>query len=81
MASDSHMNERILYSMCCRKISGYPAGDIMCVICIFGFEKDRLYNYINDKIWQRKYISTDRYISANIKSEGSIKESVIVTKV
>jgi len=55
----------------------------MYVICIFGFEKDRLYNYINDKRWQRKYISTDRYIciSANIKSEGSIKESVIVTKV
>ena len=60
--------------MCCRKMSGYPAGDIMCVICIFGFEKDRLYNYINDKRWQRKYISTDRYIRANIKSEGSIKE-------
>ena len=38
-------------------------------------------DYINDKRWQRKYISTDRYISANIKSEGSIKESVIVTKV
>ena len=53
----------------------------MCVICIFGFGEDRLYNYINDKRWQRKYISTDRYISANIKSEGSIKESVIVTKV
>ena len=67
--------------MCCRKMSGYPAGDIMCVICIFGFERDRLYNYINDKRWQRKYISTDRYISANINSEGSIKESVIVTKV
>ena len=62
-------------------MSGYQAGDIMCVICIFGFEKDRLYNYINDKRWQRKDISTDRYISANIKSEGSIKESVIVTKV
>ena len=62
-------------------MSGYQAGVIMCVICIFGFEKDRLYNYINDKRWQRKDISTDRYISANIKSEGSIKESVIVTKV
>lgn len=64
-------------------MSGYQAGNITCVICIFGFEKDRLYNYINDKRWQRKYISTDRYIciSANIKSEGSIKESVIVTKV
>lgn len=52
MASDSHMNEGILYSMCCRKMSGYPARDIMCVICIFGFGEDRLCKWQRPKIFK-----------------------------
>ena len=60
LESDSHMNKRISYSISGGEVSGYQAGDIMYVICIFGFGEDRLCK------WQMvsivgKYISRGKY--------------------